>query len=73
MWNIFEHGGSHISAQVLLNVLNKLWKRDTMEGLLSVYSVFFYNEFNKFNNKEAKMIDSIYHMTLNLFENCLLA
>ena len=44
-----------------------------MEGLLSVYSVFFYNEFNKFNNKEAKMIDSIYHMTLNLFENCLLA
>ena len=43
-----------------------------MEGLLSVYSVF-YNELNKFNNKEAKMIDSIYHMTLNLFENCLLA
>ena len=43
-----------------------------MEGLLSVYSVF-YDEFNKFNNKEAKMIDSIYRMTLNLFENCLLA
>ena len=45
-----------MSAHVLLNLLNKLGKRDKMRGLPS-------NEFNKFNNTRARMLDSIYHMT----------
>ena len=27
----------------------------------------FRNKFNKFNNTEARMLESIYHMTLNFF------
>ena len=42
-------------AHVLLNLLNELGKRDN-------------NEFNKFNNTRTRMLDSIYHMTLRLFE-----
>ena len=56
-----------MSAHVLLNLLlNKLGKRDKMRGLLSILSLFR-NEFNKFNNTGARMLDSIYHMTLKLF------
>ena len=44
-----------MSAHVLLNLLNLLRKRDKMRG-----------KFNKFNNTRARMLDSIYHMTLNL-------
>ena len=51
-----------MSAHVLLNLLNKLGKRDKMRGLLSILSPF-HNEFNKFNNTRARMFDSIYHMT----------
>ena len=40
-----------MSAHVLLNLLNELRKS---------------NEFNKFNNTRAQMLDSIYHMTLRL-------
>ena len=29
----------------------------------------FRNEFNKFNNIGARMLDSIYHMTLKLLKN----
>ena len=39
-----------------------------MRGLPSILSLFR-NEFNKFNNTEARMLDSIYHMTLNLLKN----
>ena len=53
-----------MSAHVLLKLLNKLGKRDKMEGLPSILS-FFRNIFNKFNNKfnntGAWMLDSIYH------------
>ena len=55
-----------MSAHVLLNLLNKLRKRDKMRGLSSILSLF-HNEFNKFNNTEAGMLDSTYHMTLKLF------
>ena len=58
--------GSHMSANVLLNLLNELRKKDKMRGLLSILSLFR-NEFNKFNNTGARMLDSIYHMTLKLF------
>ena len=44
-----------MSAHVLLNLLNELGKE-----------IKFRNEFNKFNNTRARMLDSIYHMTLRL-------
>ena len=54
-----------MSAHILLNLLNKLRKRDKTGGLPSILSLFR-NEFNKFNNTRARMLDSIYHMTLRL-------
>ena len=38
-----------MSANVLLNLLNEVGKRDKMRGLPSILSLFR-NEFNKFNN-----------------------
>ena len=49
-----------MSAHVLLNLLNELGKRDKMRGLL------FRNDFNKFNNTRAQLLDSIYNMTNTL-------
>ena len=57
--------GSYTSAHVLLNLLNELGKRDKIRGLPSILSLFR-NEFNKFNNTRARMLDSIYHMTNTL-------
>ena len=57
-----------MSAHVLLNLLNELGKRDKMRGLPSILSLFR-NEFNKFNNTRARMLDSIYHMALRLLRN----
>ena len=54
-----------MSAHVLLNLLNELGKRDKMRGLPSILSLFR-NEFNKYNNTRARMLDSIYHMTNTL-------
>ena len=47
----------------MAHLFNKLRKRDKMRGLWSILSLF-HNEFNKFNNTGAGMLDSIYHMTL---------
>ena len=55
-----------MSAHVLLNLLNELGKRDKMRGLPSILSLFR-NEFNKVNNTGARMLESIYHMTLSHF------
>ena len=55
-----------MSSHVLLNLLKELRKRDKMQGLSSILSLFN-KEFNKFNNTGAQMLDSIYHMTLKLF------
>ena len=52
-------------AHVLLNLFNKLSKSDKMRGLPSILSPFR-NEFNKFSNTKARILDSIYHMTLIL-------
>ena len=49
-------------GHVLLNLLNSLRKSDKCLASLAFYH--FRNEFNKFNNKGAQMLDSIYHMTL---------
>ena len=54
-----------MSAHVLLILLNELRKRDKIRGLPSIFSLVC-NEFNKFNNRRARMLDSIYHMTLRL-------
>ena len=56
---------SYMIAHVLLNLLNKLGKRDKMRGLPIILSLFR-NKFIKFNNTGARMLDSIYHMTLRL-------
>ena len=54
-----------MSAHVLLILLNELGKRDKMRGLPTIFSLFC-NEFNKFNKTGARMLDSIYHMTLRI-------
>ena len=56
--------GSYMSAHVL-NLLNELGKRDKMRGLPGILSLIR-NEFNKVNNTRARMLGSIYHMTLRL-------
>ena len=55
-----------MTSHVLLNLVNKLRKRDKMRGLPSILSLFR-NEFNEFNNTGARMLDSIYHLTFTLF------
>ena len=54
-----------MSTHVLLNLLNELGKRDKMRGKPRILSLF-HNEFNKFNNTRARMLDSIYHMSNTL-------
>ena len=54
-----------MSAHVLLNLLSELGKRDKMRGLPSILSLIC-NEFNKFINTRARMLDSIYHVTNTL-------
>ena len=61
-----------MSAHVLLNLLNQLRKNDKMRGLSNIFSLFC-NKFNKFNNTGARMLDSIYHMTLKLLKITFLA
>ena len=39
-----------------------------MQGLSSILSLFR-NEFNKFNNRKARRLDSMYHMSLRLLRN----
>ena len=50
---------SYMSAHVFWKSFNSLGKRDKMRGLSSILSLFR-NEFNKFNNTRAWMLDSIY-------------
>ena len=47
-----------MSAYVLLDLINELGKSVKMRGLPSILS-FCRNEFNKFNNTRARMLDSI--------------
>ena len=51
-------------------IINKLRKSDKMWGLPSIL-LLFCNVFNKFNNTQARMLDSIYHMKLRLLKNCI--
>ena len=55
-----------MSAHVLLNLLNKLGKRDIMRGLSSILPLFP-NGFNKFNNIRAQLLDFLsYDMKITL-------
>ena len=60
-----------MSANLSLNLLNELAKRDKVRGLPSILSLFR-NEFNKFNYTRALMLDSIYHMKNTLKSHFLL-
>ena len=57
---IYTHRGYNMSAHVLFNLLNKVRKRDKMQGLSSILSLF-HSKFNKFNNTRAQMLDSFYY------------
>ena len=62
-----------MSDHVLFNVLNKLRISEKMQGLPIIF-LLFYNEFNKFNNTGAQMLDSIYHYDIkNKFKITILA
>ena len=50
----------------LLMLLNELRKRDKIQGLPSILSLFR-NEYNKFNNTRALMLDSIYQHAHSYF------
>ena len=39
--------------------------------MLAVYFIFFSQKFEKFNDKGALMLNSIYYMTLILLSNCI--
>ena len=49
-----------MSAHVILNLLNQLWGKDKLIDLSSIFG----DEINKFSDTEARLLDSIYHMTL---------
>ena len=52
-----------MSANVLLILLNELRKTDKKRVLPSILCLYR-DEFNKYNNTRARMLDSFYHMTL---------
>ena len=54
-----------MSADVILNLLNELRIGDKMRCLPSIFSLFR-SEFNEFNNTRARVVDSVYHITLKL-------
>ena len=53
-----------MSAHVLLKLL-KSWVKGIKCKVCRAFYLF-HNEFNKFNNTGAQMLDSIYNMTLRL-------
>ena len=54
-----------MSAHVLLILSNELGKGNKMRGLPSIVFLFR-NEFKKFNNTRARMLDAIYNMTIRI-------
>ena len=56
-----------MNAHVLLNLLNEWGKRDKMQGMPSILSLFR-NKFNTFNNTRAWMLDSIYYFEISSLE-----
>ena len=60
-----EHRGSCMRDHVLFNSLNELRKRDKMQGLPSLLSLFR-NKFNILNNSLALKLDYFCYMTLKV-------
>ena len=56
-----------MSAHVLFEFIKRVVKSDIRRGLPSILSLF-HSDFNKFNNTEARMLDSIYPTTIKLLE-----
>ena len=54
-----------MSAHVLLNISNKLRKRNKMRGLQSILSLFR-NKFNKFNNTGAQNVRFYLSQDINI-------
>ena len=52
-----------------IEFIKRVGERDKMRGLPSILSIFR-NEFNKYNNTRARMLDSIYRMTNTLKSHC---
>ena len=59
-----------MSAHDLINLLNKWGKIDKLRGF-PIISLLFCNEFDKFNNIGAQMLDSFYHMAKITLESFL--
>ena len=57
--------GTYMSVHVLLNLLKELGEKDKMLRLLSILSIFR-NEFNKFDNTRARMLDYIYNYNIKI-------
>ena len=57
-----------MSAHVLLNLLNKLRKRDKMRGLQSK-NITFPTSLTNSKNTGARMLNSIDHVTLKLLKS----
>ena len=51
-----------------IECIERVGKKRSNSRLLSIL-IFFCNEFNKSNNREAQMLDSIYHRTLKVLTN----
>ena len=62
--NQIRYREPYMTAYVFLYALNKL-KINKMRGMSSSLS-FFCSEFNKFNNTDAQLVDSMYYMTFIL-------
>ena len=56
-----------MTTHVSLNFLKELRKK-RKNVRLAKHFIYFCNNFNKLNNTGAQMLDSIYHMELNLLK-----
>ena len=52
-----------MSAHVLLNLSNELWKKDQTRGLQSIL-LLFTNNFDKFNSTGARILDFISYLAV---------
>ena len=69
MYNVHIHQLTKYCIDILtLDLLNEFGKRDKIRGLPSILSLFR-NEFNKFINTRAQMLDSIqYHIRTGVMD-----
>ena len=65
VFNHIRNSRSYKSAAVLVNLLKELMNSDKMRGLSSILSLFR-NEFNKYNNTGARMLNSFYHIPFKI-------